>query len=50
MRPCETEFIGRLFSDFCDECHHVLMVHTEDRVCSVCDAVAHIQLSEAARG
>lgn len=38
-QPCKTPFAGRPVEDFCDECSHVLLAHTKDRVCSVCAAI-----------
>jgi hypothetical protein len=40
VAPCTGGFAGRLLTDWCDDCHHVLTVHRQDRVCAVCDAVA----------
>lgn len=39
MDQCRSQFDGRRIEDFCDDCHHVLFAHGEDRVCSVCEAV-----------
>lgn len=33
---CATDRDGREFSDWCDECRHVLVAHNEARVCAVC--------------
>lgn len=40
--PCDGRFGGRLISDYCDECGHVLAAHRQDRVCSICQAVAQL--------
>jgi Zn finger protein HypA/HybF involved in hydrogenase expression len=38
--PCAGRFQGRLLSDWCDDCHHMLSVHRQDRVCALCDSTA----------
>jgi hypothetical protein len=41
IEPCTGEiWVGRFLHDWCGKCHHVLAVHMEDSVCSVCVAIA----------
>jgi hypothetical protein len=42
--PCNDHFAGRLMWDWCHDCHHVLSVHRQDRVCSVCDTIAALRV------
>lgn len=44
IAPCNDSFGGRLLQDYCKDCDHALAVHRSDRVCSVCDAVAHMKV------
>jgi hypothetical protein len=43
--PCDDQFGGRIITDFCRDCHHALGVHRQDHVCSVCEAVAGINIA-----
>jgi hypothetical protein len=39
--PCEGRFVGRIVTEFCDECGHSLTVHLENRTCELCLGVLY---------
>jgi hypothetical protein len=47
VEPCTGEILGgRYVHDWCSKCHHVLAVHMEDSVCSVCVALSALSSAD----
>jgi uncharacterized protein YlaI len=42
--PCQTQWVGCEPIYFCDDCDHVLAAHTSDHRCSICAAVASVEI------
>lgn len=42
VRVCVGSFVGRVVTEPCDSCGHMLCVHMADRSCSICCLIAYL--------
>jgi uncharacterized Zn finger protein (UPF0148 family) len=40
--PCVVHFAGRIITDWCEECGHMLVAHKRNHVCAVCEAAEQV--------